>query len=227
MQVLQALGRALQRFVSAWARWVSSRKTLAGKATAVAISLFALCCGFSVITAPFRSSQPATSAPGIAAAPGQASATSRPTSLASVTPEPTRALLADAPKPTKTPEPPTATAEPPTALPATSVPPMVAPPTAEPPAVASAPQANDPGLAAPPGGGGGNSENAFTCIGGCAEPPDLSCAIKGNVNSEGERIYHLPGGSFYNRTDIKPEEGDAWFCTAAEARAAGFRASER
>lgn len=68
---------------------------------------------------------------------------------------------------------------------------------------------------------------AFTCTGGCATPPDPSCAIKGNVNSKGERIYHVPGGQYYAQTDIKPEEGDRWFCTSAEARAAGFRASER
>ena len=67
----------------------------------------------------------------------------------------------------------------------------------------------------------------FQCDGGCATPPDPSCAIKGNVNSSGERIYHVPGGAFYDRTDIKPEEGDRWFCTEAEAQAAGFRRSQR
>lgn len=67
------------------------------------------------------------------------------------------------------------------------------------------------------------SENAFTCVGGCATPPDPSCAIKGNVNSKGELIYHAPGWRDYNRTDVKPEEGDRWFCTEAEAQAAGFR----
>lgn len=66
----------------------------------------------------------------------------------------------------------------------------------------------------------------FTCEGGCATAPDPSCAIKGNVNSEGEPIYHVPGGRSYNSTDIKPEEGDRWFCTEAEAQAAGFRAAE-
>lgn len=65
----------------------------------------------------------------------------------------------------------------------------------------------------------------FTCVGGCAEPQD-GCDIKGNVNSDGERIYHAPGDRDYKRTDIKPEEGDRWFCTAAEAEAAGFRAPQ-
>ncbi len=68
--------------------------------------------------------------------------------------------------------------------------------------------------------------NAFTCIGGCATPPDASCAIKGNVNSDKELIYHMPGWRDYERTDIKPEEGDRWFCTADEAVTAGFRAPQ-
>ncbi len=76
-------------------------------------------------------------------------------------------------------------------------------------------------------GDNANNANAFTCINGCATPPDPSCAIKGNVNSSGERIYHSPGGSFYERTDIKPEEGDRWFCTSQEAVEAGFRPSQR
>jgi hypothetical protein len=75
--------------------------------------------------------------------------------------------------------------------------------------------------------GTGDNPNAFTCIGGCATPPDPSCAIKGNVNSRGEKIYHMPGQRDYDRTDIKPEEGDRWFCTPEEAQAAGFRAAKR
>lgn len=67
---------------------------------------------------------------------------------------------------------------------------------------------------------------AFTCNGGCAVPPDPTCAIKGNVNSKGDWIYHVPGWRDYNRTDVKPKEGDRWFCTEEEARAAGFRAPQ-
>lgn len=58
------------------------------------------------------------------------------------------------------------------------------------------------------------------------EPPAQTggegCVIKGNVNDK-KRIYHLPGCGSYNQTKIKPEEGDRWFCTEAEAQAAGFR----
>ena len=46
--------------------------------------------------------------------------------------------------------------------------------------------------------------------------------IKGNINSKGEKIYHVPGGAYYDRTD--PE---AWFFTEEEARAAGYRPSKR
>lgn len=93
-------------------------------------------------------------------------------------------------------------------------------PTSTEPPVASDDAAGEPS-------DGSTDSNPFQCIGGCATPPDPTCAIKGNVNSKGEKIYHVPEGQFYERTDIKPEEGDRWFCTEEEARNAGFRASER
>lgn len=57
-------------------------------------------------------------------------------------------------------------------------------------------------------------------------PKEQECVIKGNVNSDGEKIFHNPGCKSYNVTKIKPEEGDRWFCTEDEARAAGFRKAE-
>ena len=45
--------------------------------------------------------------------------------------------------------------------------------------------------------------------------------IKGNINSKNEKIYHLPGGAFYDKTN--PE---AWFKTESEAQAAGYRPSK-
>lgn len=76
--------------------------------------------------------------------------------------------------------------------------------------------------------GGDNNSTPFECNGGCAEPPaGANCVIKGNVNSSGDRIFHSPGQRDYEKTDIKPEEGDRWFCTAQEAVAAGFRAAKR
>jgi endonuclease YncB( thermonuclease family) len=54
-----------------------------------------------------------------------------------------------------------------------------------------------------------------------------TCAIKGNISSSGERIYHVPGGQYYSRTQINPLKGERWFCTEGEARAAGWRRSKR
>lgn len=55
------------------------------------------------------------------------------------------------------------------------------------------------------------------------QPPCVSpWLIKGNLSSSGERIYHLPGGAYYNRTI--PE---VCFITEADARADGFRRSSR
>jgi hypothetical protein len=53
---------------------------------------------------------------------------------------------------------------------------------------------------------------------------DDDCRIKGEIGDAGERIYHLPGDSRYERTDIDPDEGERWFCTEAEAQAAGWKA---
>ena len=50
------------------------------------------------------------------------------------------------------------------------------------------------------------------------------CRIKGNINRDGERTYHVPGSRWYDRTKIDPSKGERWFCTEAEARAAGWRA---
>ncbi|MDM5292990.1 hypothetical protein QUF81_07235 [Peribacillus simplex] len=46
--------------------------------------------------------------------------------------------------------------------------------------------------------------------------------IKGNTSSSGEKIYHVPGGQFYDKTN--PEQT---FCTEGEAKSAGYRESKR
>lgn len=50
------------------------------------------------------------------------------------------------------------------------------------------------------------------------------CQIKGNINSKGDRIYHVPGSRSYGATRINESKGERWFCSAAEAKAAGWRA---
>jgi hypothetical protein len=52
------------------------------------------------------------------------------------------------------------------------------------------------------------------------------CRIKGNVSySGGERIYHVPGQHYYDETIIDWTRGERWFCSEADARAAGWRKS--
>ena len=53
------------------------------------------------------------------------------------------------------------------------------------------------------------------------------CTIKGNINRAGERIYHMPGQAHYDAVVIRPEFGQRWFCSEAEAQAAGWRRSRR
>ncbi|MDF3216289.1 hypothetical protein EN962_24415 [Mesorhizobium sp. M7A.F.Ca.CA.001.09.2.1] len=54
------------------------------------------------------------------------------------------------------------------------------------------------------------------------------CNIKGNVSIDtGEHIFHVPGQKYYSRTRIRPEFGERWFCSEAEAMAAGWRKAWR
>lgn len=53
------------------------------------------------------------------------------------------------------------------------------------------------------------------------QPTDKK-VIKGNINSKGEKIYHVPGGQFYEKTIA-----EQWFSSEAEAKAAGYRKSKR
>ena len=48
------------------------------------------------------------------------------------------------------------------------------------------------------------------------------CAIKGNITKSG-RIYHMPWSPWYAQIRIEPDKGKRWFCSEAEAVAAGWR----
>ena len=48
------------------------------------------------------------------------------------------------------------------------------------------------------------------------------CAIKGNVSRSG-LIYHMPWSPWYQRVAMSPDRGTRWFCSEAEATAAGWR----
>ncbi len=54
-----------------------------------------------------------------------------------------------------------------------------------------------------------------------------ACVIKGNISSKGERIYHVPGQRNYTDTHISSDKGERWFCSEADARAAGWRKAKR
>ena len=58
-----------------------------------------------------------------------------------------------------------------------------------------------------------------------ASPPQSGCVIKGNINAKGRRIFHVPGQEDYAATRIDTSKGERWFCSAAEARAAGWSAA--
>jgi hypothetical protein len=60
-----------------------------------------------------------------------------------------------------------------------------------------------------------------------SEAASLDCIIKGNLNRNGERIYHLPGQLNYAHVNMKKSLGERWFCTEAAAEAAGWRKASR
>ncbi len=97
------------------------------------------------------------------------------------------------------------------AAPATPAP---APPTATAALAASKPQASSGATSSGSSGAGRIAPQGMAC--------PSSHPLKGNHSSSGEWIYHPPGGQFYSRT--RPE---ACFASAADASAAGYRASQR
>lgn len=58
-------------------------------------------------------------------------------------------------------------------------------------------------------------------------PPNPACPLKGNINRRGDKIYHAPGQADYDRTVITTSDGERWFCSHDEARAAGWRPARR
>ncbi|MDO6615653.1 MULTISPECIES: thermonuclease family protein [Pacificibacter] len=55
-------------------------------------------------------------------------------------------------------------------------------------------------------------------------PSPEGCAIKGNISKSG-RLYHLPGSRWYDGTRINEGQGERWFCSENDAKAAGWRAA--
>ena len=64
--------------------------------------------------------------------------------------------------------------------------------------------------------------------GACEYSGTSEAVIKGNISTNSsEKIYHVPGGGFYEQTVIDEAAGERWFCTESEAVAAGWRLSLR
>jgi endonuclease YncB( thermonuclease family) len=57
--------------------------------------------------------------------------------------------------------------------------------------------------------------------------PSPECTIKGNVNRAGDCIYHKPTSRWYAQIKMKISKGTRWFCSVAEAEAAGCRETRR
>ena len=53
------------------------------------------------------------------------------------------------------------------------------------------------------------------------------CVIKGNISAKGVRIFHEPGQKWYGATRISTDRGERWFCSAAQAGAAGWRRAKK
>jgi endonuclease YncB( thermonuclease family) len=56
--------------------------------------------------------------------------------------------------------------------------------------------------------------------------PKASCTIKGNRKRDGQCIYHVQGGRWYAKVNMHGA-GKEWFCSTAQAEAAGCRAAKQ
>lgn len=74
--------------------------------------------------------------------------------------------------------------------------------------------------------GGFQSPAAFRDEGRSVQAAPGDCVIKGNISANGQ-IYHRPGQENYADTVIDVGRGERWFCTEAEAEAAGWRPARR
>lgn len=70
--------------------------------------------------------------------------------------------------------------------------------------------------------------SADPCHSNSLTPPSSTasdCLIKGNISSSGDKIYHVPGQRYYEKTKIEENKGERWFCSESEAQNAGWRKS--
>jgi len=48
------------------------------------------------------------------------------------------------------------------------------------------------------------------------------CVIKGNVDENGHKYYHLPEDKYYDATIVNLDKEDQWLCSVEEAEAKNF-----
>jgi endonuclease YncB( thermonuclease family) len=72
-----------------------------------------------------------------------------------------------------------------------------------------------------------NAQTILLGAASAAEAPSPECTIKGNINRKGECIFHMPGGRWYSKVKMDLSKGKRWFCSPAEAEAAGCRAAKQ
>lgn len=73
-----------------------------------------------------------------------------------------------------------------------------------------------------------SSPTSIRAEGECEYSGTSEPVIKGNISqSTDEKIYHVPGGDFYEVTIVDEAGGERWFCTESEGLSAGWRASLR
>lgn len=53
------------------------------------------------------------------------------------------------------------------------------------------------------------------------------CTIKGNISRSGRRLYHTQASPDWADTRVDTSSGERWFCSEAEARAAGWEPAYR
>jgi micrococcal nuclease len=77
---------------------------------------------------------------------------------------------------------------------------------------------------------GGELATPIPTSGDTTTPPTSSehkCKIKGNISTNGDKIFHLPGQQNYDKTQINEAAGERWFCSEEEAIQAGWRKAKR
>jgi hypothetical protein len=52
---------------------------------------------------------------------------------------------------------------------------------------------------------------------------ELPCDIKGDIDNDGDKIYHIIGQQMYDATVVNPKQGETWFCSYEEAEADGWK----